>query len=434
MSWADLPKDLLSVIFQDLANNNCHLPDLCQCLYVCSLWRRVAKELCQCSAARAAPWLLIPREQPDKLVFDTSLNNSHNKTSIVFYNSSSDIFSLGLPIGEDQSSFTDQKVIVYASEAGWLLLGLEFKSSSSNLEQPVFLYNPMLKVLIKLPPLPSRLKLGRYTQFAMSETSPRCIICLRIDMTLLAFCKPSEGQELLSSSWVLSEKPKSSKFYVVSMIFHKENFYTMDDDCALYVHPVITDFMNDSSRTRAWPWPLAQNRVALSTYKKNVHPRYFRLVESINGEVLMVERISEEKYRHTISFNVYKLTVRGSYKRKNCGSDKSNCYYYWKEVNKLEENEALYLGWNDSVSISVNVSDSNNINTYKPNCIYFFDEELDGELCSYGVFNLENNSIQHADLLDSDEYDTDTDTDTENEAAAGPKFCRLFTPSIPGYY
>ncbi|KAK1353562.1 DUF295 domain-containing protein [Heracleum sosnowskyi] len=439
MSWGELPKDLLSAIFQNLTKDICFLPDLYQCLHVCSLWRCVAKKLLQSSACRAAPWLLIPQGQPDKLVFDTSLYNSHNKTSIAFDDSSSSILSLSLPVDKEQSSMTDQKIITYASHGGWLLLGPEFESSSTKLEHPVFLYNPMSRVLIKLPPLPSHLQLNDYTKFVMSETSPsdpKCIVCVWINREVLAFCKPSEGcsSPVLSSSlWVLSEKPRSSKFYVVSMIFHKENFYTMDNDCALYVHSGITDFIiNDSSGTttsgmrRTWPWPVKENKVALSTYSNNEYldECFIQLVESKNGELLMVERMYDEDSNMTTSVNVYKLTIRGSYKKKNWGSDNNNYEYYWKEVNRLDENEALYFGWNDSVSISVNVSDGNNIHTYKPDCIYFFDE-VDDELCSYGVYNLKNNSIQHCDD-DSDYYNRETET--------VPKLCRLFTPSIPGYY
>ncbi|KAL1807727.1 hypothetical protein ACET3Z_024717 [Daucus carota] len=421
MSWGDLPIDLLSAIFRYLTNDVCYLPDLYQCVYVCSSWRHVAKELCQCSVVRTAPWLLIPREQPDRLVFDTGLYDSHNKTSIVFDDSSSSILSLGMPI-----SSTDQKIIVYASHGGWLLLGPVFKwlpSESSESEHPLFLYNPLLRVVIKLPPLPSHLRLYDNTQFVMSESSPgdpKCILCIKINWGVLAFCKPST---VLPSSWVLSVQPSSSKFYVVSMIFHKENFYTMDDDRALYVHPGITDFFlngnGSGDMSRTWPWPVIENKVALSTYKYNAIKDgcFIQLVESKNGELLMVERIFGDEHNMRISFNVYRLTIRGSYKKKNWGSDKNNCYYYWKEVSTLEENEALYIGCNDSVSISVNVSDSNHLNTYKPNCIYFFDEYGD-ELCSYGVVNLENNSI--------DEFDPEDD--------AGPKFCRLFTPTIPGYY
>lgn len=425
MSWCDLPNDLLSAIFEILTNNICYSPDLYQCLHVCSSWRRMAKKLLHSSAV-PSPWLLIPRQKPDTLVFDTSLYNSHNRSSIAFDDSSSSILSLSLPSDKDPDSFANHKIIALASHCGWLILGPLHKLRSINLEPPVFLYNPLSRVLVKLPPLPSHLHLDNYVQFVMSETSPcdpKCIVCVRINSRVLAFCKPSKGcSSVLSSSlWVLSEQPASSKFLVKSMIFHKGIFYTMDDDCALYVHRGITDFIiNDSSgMRRTWPWPVLENKVALSTYSKAVDLRLIQLVESINGELLMVEKIFDDSQTF---FNLYKLTIRGSYKKPNWGSDKNNYEYYWKDVHRLEENEALYFGWDDCVSISVNNPDGDNIHTYKPNCIYYFDDVGD-ELCSYGVYNLENKSIIQHWVDEDEEYNPKTD--------AGPRFCRLFAPSIP---
>lgn len=233
---------------------------------------------------------------------------------------------------------------------------------------------------------------------------------------------------------VLSEKPRSCKFYVVSMIFHQETFYTVDDDCSLFVHSGFTEFFNDNSGTtktsmKTWPWPVKENKVA-STFRHNdvyFHECFIQLLKSINGELMMVERIFDEESYITKSFNVFKLTLRGSYKKKYWESDNNDYKYYWKEIDRLDNNEALYLGWNDSISVSVNNSYDHNIQSYKPNCIYFFDESVNYKLCNYGIYDLESRSIQlWKDYANDDDYDP---YDSENEEEIGPSFCRLFVPS-----
>ncbi|KAL8120401.1 hypothetical protein AgCh_017546 [Apium graveolens] len=408
MAWNDLLHELLSLIFLNIIKDNQNISDLYQCLGVCRSWRELAKQ-CLLNIA-PTPWLLLNQKYPDQTVtFNTTICNFHNTTRHV---------------PESTLSFRlIDHAKTYACYDGWLLVGFDNKDFRTS---TAFLHNPLSGVLLQLPPFPRHLKLHAHgpIKFVLSESCPtdrNCVICVKFSIngsSVLAFCKPApidddysiKGKRCLLSSfssyWILPAEKDS--YEIVDIVFCRGKFYTIDRFAALYVYnydantdlitsePVIVEWFNVFNDQK-----VATGRVQTSRGNKN----YNSLVKSKSGDLLMIKRIFDEKYsRVTVACSIFKLNM-------------SNIdYYHWSEISNLTEKEALILGWNDCISVSVSEYNP----TFKTNCIYFFDKYASGgKLVSrYGVYNLRTRTfLSYAD-------DNGVDRDPENY-----KCCCLFAPS-----
>ncbi|KAL6511285.1 hypothetical protein OROHE_020509 [Orobanche hederae] len=220
MSWADLPVDILFVIFGFLYDmNNLKFLDLYQCLAVCRSWRLVAKQIWQTRILPTTPWLLFHIDRSNKIVLKTNLYKCHESPPSLATKDNDVSFSSTLNLFHFQT---------YASYDGWLLVG-------NSVDQP-FLYNPVTE-LLQLPPLPPYYTLSLFMKFVSSGASPtdhNCIICIKFssrrehmeyDDTYLAFCRPS-----VSTSWVeLKEEAED-------VIFSGGKFYTIGSGGNLFVY------------------------------------------------------------------------------------------------------------------------------------------------------------------------------------------------------
>ncbi|KAL1807477.1 hypothetical protein ACET3Z_024467 [Daucus carota] len=419
MAWDDLLHELLSIIFQKLITNKQNVPDLYQCLGVCTSWRHLAKEFLTTLAP--APWLLLEQKiRPQSITFSTitckipiNADRSARKTTLSF------------------SLFDHAKA--YASYDGWLLVGYDDKVFHSS---TAFLYNPLSAIILQLPPFAEHLRLDEHStiKFVMSEgcpTDPRCVLCVKFkvgDGLALAFCKPAPSSDdnilkgkrcLLSSAsayWAVLEKDSSE---IEDMIFYCGKFYTIDRYAALSVHnydanangftseTVIVDWFNvfNYNQTRRVSGRSSYQNVAIRRVGSRSNYRNCNsLVKSKRGDLLMIKRVFSNNFsRVTESCSIYKLNM-------------SNIdYYYWSEVNNLEDKEALFLGWHDCISVSI----SDGYPGFKQNHIYFFDNYSPaGKVIRYGVYDLKTRTF----LYYSDDNGMDRD-------AEGYKCCRLFAPS-----
>ncbi|KAK1375293.1 DUF295 domain-containing protein [Heracleum sosnowskyi] len=389
VSWADIPADILFIIFGILRdiNHNSFL-DLYQCLAVCRSWRFVAKQIWRNHILPTTPWLLQEDDANNKIVFNTNPYKWHKH--------------LRLDTNDEESSFyfdfNSYGMKIYASYDGWLLLG-------TSMYQPL-LYNPVTKLLLQLPPLPGHLHLNFHMKFVSSRsrpTDPNCIICLKFSKkrdymncsgTTLMFCKPAS-----STSWLRLEEN------VEDFIFCGGQFYAIAASGALSVYndDVIYGSV-DPYTSRTWrKMEIGSELCGNSRSVNDVHRCFFYLVESKTGEMLMIKRIFERRCYTTKSFCIFKLkyrsdTIYGHYN-----------YCYWDEISSLSENEALLLGWNDCISISMDEQHD----AYKSNCIYFYDEDTWGKVMAYGIYDFRRRSI----LKKSEESDL--------------YYCRFFNPSKP---
>ncbi|KAK1375285.1 DUF295 domain-containing protein [Heracleum sosnowskyi] len=381
VSWADMPADILFNIFGLLRDiNNHHFLDLFQCLAVCRTWRFVAKQIWQNHILPTTPWLLQEERKDKKIVFNTNPYMWHKH--------------LRLDTNDEESSFSfdfnSYRMKMYASYDGWLLLGTSTK-------RPL-LYNPITKLLLQLPPLPTdlHLQLHSHMKFVSSRsrpTDPDCIICLKFSKkrdlfdnygTTLIFCRPA-----LSSSWLRLEED------VEDIMFCGGQFYAIAASGALFVYNDDIIYGNtDPYTSRTWLKMKMGGEICGSRSVIDVHCFFLYLVESKNGEILMIKRILERDCEATKSFCIFKLkywsdTIYGHYS-----------YYYWDEISSLPEKEALLLGWNDCSSISMDEHSA-----YKSNCIYFYDEDLWGKVVAYGMYDLTRHSIlkksEESDLYNS---------------------------------
>lgn len=405
MAWHDLLPELLSIIFQNIITNNQNFSDLYQCLAVCTSWRHFAKQSMLHIAP--TPWLLLfPQKYPDQgITFSTISCKFHTGTSRLRAKSTLSF-----------SPFDHTKA--YASYDGWLLVGYDNYGYSRT--SIAFLYNPLSGVLLQLPPFPRPLRLDERSIFVTSKSSPtdrNCVICVMFSINckvVLAFCKPAPSDVdysirgkrcLLGSSscyWFFLEEESSDK--IDDVIFYRENFYTIDRYANLSVcnydassnafknKPVIVDCFNDQK--------VATGRVSRWCSNRSCNS----LVRSKSGDLLMIKRIFHESYaRVTRSCKIFKLNM-------------SNIdYYYWSEISNLTEKEALFLGCEDCISVSV----SDNNPPFKPNCIYFFDKySAGGEVIRYGVYDMKTRTLLS--------YSDDNGVDRYAERY---HCCRLFAPS-----
>ncbi|KAK1353117.1 hypothetical protein POM88_052955 [Heracleum sosnowskyi] len=378
MSWADLPVDILFIIFGFLHDKNIHdFLDLYQCLAVCHSWRSVAKQIWQTRILPTTPWLLFHVDQSKKIFLKKNLYKCHEYSPSLATTDNDASFSCPLNLLHFQT---------YASYDGWLLLG--------NTDNLPFLYNPITSLLLPLPPLPP-LPQHCFLQFHMkfvssgaSPTNHNCIICIKFsnkrelmdyDYTSLAFCRPA-----VSTSWVvLQEKAED-------VIFSGGNFYTIGSGGDLFVYN--SDSINgNTSFSMCLPWKVI--KMAEAVFNTKSLPWYgdccccFYLVESKDRELLMIMRTVDRDNYFTKSFRIFKLNPNdNSYN----GRRNHYCHYYWKEINSLPIKESIILLWNEAMCISVD-----DHNGYKPNSIYFYDEERWGQTTTYGIYDLGSCKINH---------------------------------------
>ncbi|KAK1375284.1 DUF295 domain-containing protein [Heracleum sosnowskyi] len=366
VSWADMPADILFIVFGLLRDiNNLSFLDLYQCLAVCHSWRSVAKQIWRNHILPTTPWLLHKETKVYEILFNTNPYKWHKHLRLET-NDNASCFSLNLD---------SYRMKIYASYDGWLLLG-------TSLIQP-FLYNPVTKVLLQLPQLPRDSGLHSHMKFVSSRstpTDPNCIICLKFSKkrdfincygTTLAFCRP-----VSSSSWVILEE------LVEDIVFCGGQFYAIATSGALFVYNDNIINGNTVPYT-SWTWTKMKigGEICGIDSRSMIDVRFFfYLVESKTGDLLLIKRIFERNCT-TKSFCIFKLknwsdTIYGHYN------------YYWDEISRLPEKEALLLGWNDCISISIDEH-----NTYKSDCIYFYDEDIGGKLTVYGMYNLRRHSI-----------------------------------------
>ncbi|XP_074334874.1 uncharacterized protein LOC141672225 isoform X2 [Apium graveolens] len=115
MSWADLPVDILFVIFGFLYDmNNYTFVDLYQCLAVCRPWRFVAKQIWQTRILPTTPWLLFHIDGSKKIFLKKNLSKCHEYPPSLATKDNNAGFSCNLTLFQLQT---------YASYDGWLLIG-----------------------------------------------------------------------------------------------------------------------------------------------------------------------------------------------------------------------------------------------------------------------------------------------------------------------
>lgn len=404
MAWNDLLHELLSIIFLNIIKNNQNLSDLYQCLGVCRSWRQLAQQ-CLLNIA-PTPWLLLNHKYPNQSVtFNTTICNFHNPTRLV------PECTLSFPLIDHTKA--------YACYDGWLLVGFDHKDFRTS---TAFLHNPLSGLLLQLPPFPSHLRLDAHgpIKFVISESCPtdrNCIICVKFSVrgySVLAFCKPApihddysfKGKRCLLSSfsayWIVPPEKESSE--IEDIIFSRGKFYTIDRFAALYVYSYDTSTDVITSEPVIVVWFNVFNDQKVATGRVRSNRNYNSLVKSKSGDLFMIKRIFDEKYaRVTVACSIFKLNMS------NIG------YYHWSEISNLNEKEALILGWNDCISVSV----SENNPTFKPNCIYFFDKYASGgKVVRYGVYDLRTRTFL------SYANDNGVDRDPENY-----RCCCLFAPS-----
>ncbi|KAL6526745.1 hypothetical protein OROGR_015835 [Orobanche gracilis] len=390
MSWADLPVDILFIIFGFLHDMNIHnLFDLYQCLAVCRSWRFVVKQIWQTRILPTTPWLLFHIDRSKKIFFKTNLHRFHEYPPSLAAKDNDASLSCTLNLFHLQT---------YASYDGWLLLG--------NSGYQPFLYNPITALLLQLPPLPPWCPLHLYMKFVSSGASPtdhNCIICIRFsnkrermnhDNTSLLFCRPA-----VSTSWVVL-KEKAEDF-----IFNGGKFYSVGSGGDLFVYN--SDVINgNTSCCIGQPWK--NIKIAEAVFDTKSLPRIgdccccFYLVESKHRELLMIMRTADRKNYITKSFRTFMLNRSDN----NHNGIRNGYHYYWKEISSLPEKESIILLWNEGMSISVD-----DHNGYKSNSIYFYDEEHWGQTTTYGIYDLGSCEINYK---------------TEDSNCLYPK---LFTPS-----
>ncbi|KAL8131805.1 hypothetical protein AgCh_007648 [Apium graveolens] len=396
MSWADLPDDILFVIFGFLYDmNNYTFVDLSQCLGVCRSWRFVAKQIWQTRILPTTPWLLFHKDRSEKIFLKKNLYKCPE-------------YPPSLATKDNYASFTCNldlfQLQTYASYDGWLLIG-------DSDHQP-FLYNPITALLLQLPPLPPCHKLGLFMKFVSSGASPtdhNCIICVKFssrrecmnyDNTSLAFCRPA-----VSTSWV------KLKVKAEDIIFSGGKFYTIGSGGDLFVYN--SDIINgNTSFCIGQPQAWQQTKIAEVVFNTRSLQWFaecycccFYLVESKHRELLMIMRIIvRSKYT---SFRIFKLNPSG-----NSYNGKRNHYYhyYWKEISSLPVKESIILLENEGMSISVDEH-----NGYKSNSIYFYDEENWGH--------------GHTDTMTCGIYDVGSGKFTYKTEDGACLYSKLFTPS-----
>ncbi|KAL6536544.1 hypothetical protein OROGR_013116 [Orobanche gracilis] len=342
MSWADLPADILFIIFGFLHNvKNFNMIDLYQCLAVCRSWRFVAKQIWKNHILPTTPWLVSIIDVSMKIAFKTNLYKFHKHPP-------------SLDINKNDASVSSTLDLLhlrtYASYDGWLLLG--------NFDNLPFLYNPITLFSNK------RGEKGYYND----------------GNNFLAFCRPAS-----SISWVILHE-KSEDF-----IFSGGMFYTVGSGGELYVYN--SEILNGNGIGQPWK----EIKIAGSVFDSNLllwsdDCCFFYLLESKHQELLMIMRPVERGDR-TTSFRIFKLN-RGD----NKYNSRRNDYYpnYWKEINNLPEKESIILLWNEGMIISVD-----DHNGYKSICIYFYDEDRIGQITTYGIYDLGNRKI---DIKSANQY------------------------------
>lgn len=293
--WADLPADILFIIFgllQDMKNLN--FLDLYQCLAVCRSWRFVAKQIWRNHILPTTPWLL--QEEADyTIALKTNLYKWHKHLRLDT-NDNDHSYSCSLDL---------YRMRTYASFDGWLLLGTSNQQPGTSDNQP-FLYNPVTTLLLQLPLLPIDLMLHSHMKIVSSRatpTDPNCIICLKFSVKrelfyrntiTLAFCRPA-----LSSSWL------TLRDSVEDIIFCGGHFYAIHITGALFVYN--DDIINGKTNAyTSWSW----KKMKIGGEICNIDSRsflqfynfFFYLVESKSGELLMIKRIFARKCYTTKSF------------------------------------------------------------------------------------------------------------------------------------
>ncbi|XP_017240537.1 uncharacterized protein LOC108213268 [Daucus carota subsp. sativus] len=374
MSWADLPVDILFIIFGFVHNRkNFNMIDLYQCLAVCHSWRSVAKQIWRNHILPTTPWLVSTIDASTKINLKTDLYNFYKHPPSLDINKSDASFSFTLDLFHLRT---------FASCDGWLLLG--------NYDNLPFLYNPITLVLLQLPVLP-QIHMLYHMKFVSSGASPtdhECMICLKFSNkrghwggyddynNYLAFCRPAS-----STSWVILHE-KSEDY-----TFSGGKFYTISNSGELFLYN--SEILNGNTSVGiGHPWK--EIKIAGPVFNGNLllgfNDRcFFYLLESKHKVLLMVMRLVEDN-KVSRSFRIFKLNSSDN----NYDIRRSNYYpYYWKEISNLPEKESIILLWNEGMSISVD-----DHNGYKSNCIYFYDEDGVGQLTTYGIYEVGTRKIK----------------------------------------
>ncbi|KAL7203401.1 hypothetical protein ACSBR2_016650 [Camellia fascicularis] len=336
-SWADLPEDLLELIFKDLTD----FFDLLRCKTICHSWRSATKKVIIQNIK--IPLLLIPSTKTKSQEYAKLLSTTNQSQSTI----TTKLYTIHSPKRLAQTC-------CQSSYHGWLLM--------ADIGDPsrVYLYNPISRFHVQLPLLPPEREYPTPLRFMMtcSPDDPNCSILVLFDYLGShngCVCKPGDNK------W---RKNVVNMGSYEDMIYYNGELYAIDKYGTLKKLKYGgggggEDFFEEEEvAAREVDWNAA----------------WIYLVESDSGDLVMVVR-QVMSLTTTVSFKAFKLNWRKG---------------VWEEVNNFGD-RALLLAHNDSVFVHVG-------NLYKTNCIYFVDDFWVGDHNShtydYGVYELGNHKIE----------------------------------------
>ncbi|BFG14247.1 hypothetical protein CerSpe_005210 [Prunus speciosa] len=377
-NWSELPPELLQLI-----TNNLSFVNVLQFKAVCSSWKHAA-------TSSHTPWLMLPSSSSRE-------NDQNNPDSAArcFY-------SL-----EEQKVYTiknafqgfDHEARCVGSSHGWLVI----MDSNGN----PHLLNPFSRRQIQLPlilPFPrltgdlylESLRMCASIAKAVLSSDPSrdnnfaVVVIYDSSPSKLSFCR--HGEE--DSRWTLLSVHRE----YCDVIFHNEQLFALAGDGSVEVWDFNNSFPIKTIDLRQ-PFAEIGNVDIVKDFSRGIHSTQTYLVESL-GEILFVGRIIENFVKHedigegdlpqesdnicpyrTLHFYILKLNITAN---------------KWEKVESPLRNRALFLGGNQSMSVS-----TRDFPELEENSIYFTDDRW--EEINYvedygghdvGVYNIGNKIVK----------------------------------------
>ncbi|XP_059627461.1 putative F-box protein At3g25750 [Cornus florida] len=358
--WVWLPKNLLDMILNNLVS----LSEFVRFGAVCKPWQCVAMEnevkFVQNKFSTQVPFLIVPLKDNNDDERRSLYSITHNK----LYD-----FQLRVPYKER----------LCGSSHGWLF-GIE-KSSS------VTLMNPFSSFTIELPPIDSMVSISidkisfEVTKVILSAdpaSSPNDYIVAAIygGEENLAFIRAGD------EAWTCIGKERFMSFYDV--IYYKGRIFAIDRYRVLII----------DVKRRVGASQVEEKEIALQI----IHTELMYVVESSDGELLLVQRlleIGEDSQHATSGVKVFKMLLdqfeEGS--------------HMLVEVKNLD-GDTQFLGDNHSICVSASKWPG-----CEPNSIYYTDDYIDiiyhppSGRRDMGIFNIVNGSFGTHYILDPSHND-----------------------------
>ncbi|PQP98079.1 putative F-box protein [Prunus yedoensis var. nudiflora] len=363
-NWSELLPELLLRIMKNLSFVN-----ILQFKAVCSSWKHAA-------TPSHTPWLMLPSSSSRE-------NDQNNPDSAArcFY-------SL-----EEQKVYTiknafqgfDHEARCVGSSHGWLVI----MDSNGN----PHLLNPFSRRQIQLPLI---LPFPRLTGDLYLESLRMCVSIAKAVLS----SDPSRDNNFAVVAW-----EEDSRWTLLNVhreycdvIFHNEQLFALAGDGSVEVWDFNNSFPIKTIDLRQ-PFAEIGNVDIVKDFSRGIHSTQTYLVESL-GEILFVGRIIENFVKHedigegdlrqdsdyicpyrTLHFYILKLNITAN---------------KWEKVESLLRNRALFLGGNQSMSVS-----TRDFPELEENSIYFTDDRW--EEINYvedygghdvGVYNLGNKIVK----------------------------------------